>query len=71
MAVEELRDQDLLVPLQRRGSHGEETIYGLAPWFRDVIGPALVFTEHETPSTSEAERVAAALRGVRYSQTGR
>jgi hypothetical protein len=63
-ALEELRDRDLLVPLQRKGSQGEETIYGLAPWFREVIGPALVFTGHETPSSSEADRVTRALEEV-------
>ena len=63
-ALDELRDQDLLVPLQRQGARGEETIYGLAPWFREVIGPALVFTGHETPSGSEADRVTRALEEV-------
>jgi hypothetical protein len=66
LAIDELRDHDLLVPLQRRGPHGEETIYGLAPWFHDVIGPALVFTGHESPSTEEAERVMKALRDVGF-----
>jgi hypothetical protein len=61
LALDELRDSDLLIPFQRRGRNGEETIYGLAPWFSEVVGPALVFTDHETPSTPEAERVAAAL----------
>jgi hypothetical protein len=61
LALEELRDADLLMPFQRKGRNGDETIYGLAPWFQDVIGPALVFTDHETPSAPEAERVEAAL----------
>jgi|SRR5438445_11100519 len=64
VAVDELRDQDLLVPLQRRGPRGEETIYGIAPWFQEVIGPALVFTGHESPSSTEAQRVMSALRAV-------
>jgi hypothetical protein len=63
LALDELRDRDLLVPLQHRGPQGEETVYALAPWFRDVVGPALVFTGHETPTT-EADRVASALRAV-------
>jgi hypothetical protein len=66
LAIDELRDHDLLVPLQRRGTHGEETIYGLAPWFHDVIGPALVFTGHETPASEEAQRVMQALRDVGF-----
>jgi hypothetical protein len=66
LALDELRDHDLLVPLQRRGAHGEENIYGLAPWFHDVIGPALVFTGHESPPSEEAQRVRAALRDVGY-----
>jgi hypothetical protein len=66
VAVDELRDQDLVVPLQRRGPRGEETIYGLAPWFLEVIGPALVFTGHESPSGAEAQRVMSALRDVGY-----
>jgi hypothetical protein len=66
VAVDELRDQDLLVPLQRRGARGEETIYGIAPWFQEVIGPALVFTGHESPSDTEAQKVMSALRGVGY-----
>jgi hypothetical protein len=68
LAVDELRDSDLLMPFQRRGKHGEETIYGLAPWFQAAIGPALVFTEHETPSAPEAERVATALARVGQSE---
>jgi hypothetical protein len=63
-ALDELRDEDLLVPVQRRGSQGEETYYGLAPWFREVVGPALVFTGHETPSGPDSERIADALRKV-------
>jgi hypothetical protein len=66
VAIDELRDHDLLVPLQRRGAHGEETIYGIAPWFHDVIGPALVFTGHESPSEEEAERVMRALSEVGF-----
>jgi hypothetical protein len=66
VALDELRDQDLLVPLQRHGARGEETIYGIAPWFQEVIGPALVFTGHESPATMEAERVASLLREVGY-----
>ena len=64
VAIDELRDQDLLVPIQRRGARGEETIYGIAPWFLEVIGPALVFTGHESPSEAEAQRVRSALREV-------
>ena len=63
-ALDELRDHDLLVPLQRRNSQGEETLYGLAPWFREMVGPALVFTDHEAPSSHDAERVAEALRAI-------
>jgi hypothetical protein len=66
LALDELRDHDMLMPLQRRGKHGEETVYGLAPWFHDVLGPALVFTRHETPSAPEAQRVLNALREVGY-----
>jgi hypothetical protein len=66
MAIEELRDHDLLMPFQRRGAEGDETVYGLAPWFREVIGPALVFTGHETPSLHESQRVTAALREIGY-----
>jgi hypothetical protein len=66
IAIDELRDHDLLMPFQRRGAEGDETVYGPAPWFRDVIGPALVFTGHETPSTPEHQRVTAALREVGY-----
>ncbi|MDQ1493306.1 MAG: hypothetical protein QOJ23_5820 [Actinomycetota bacterium] len=66
IAIDELRDHDLLMPLQRRGPGGDETVYGLAPWFREVIGPALVFTGHETPSVPESQRLAAALREVGY-----
>jgi hypothetical protein len=66
VAVDELRDQDLLVPIQRRGARGEETIYGIAPWFLEVIGPALVFTGHESPSDAEAQKVMSALREVGY-----
>jgi hypothetical protein len=68
LALEELRDSDLLMPLARKGKHDEETIYGLAPWLQDVIGPALVFTGHETPSTPEAERAVAALDNVSRSE---
>lgn len=66
VALDELRDRDLLMPFQRRGAKGEETVYGIAPWFHSVIGPALVFTDHETPSPPEAERILAALRDVGY-----
>ncbi|HEV7685771.1 MAG TPA: hypothetical protein VGQ80_04325 [Acidimicrobiia bacterium] len=66
IAIDELRDHDLLMPLRRRGPGGDETVYGLAPWFREVIGPALVFTGHETPSVPESQRLAAALREVGY-----
>lgn len=66
IAIEELRDHDLLMPFQRRGADGDETVYGPAPWFRDVIGPALVFTGHEAPSSAEHQRAAAALREVGY-----
>jgi hypothetical protein len=66
MALDELRDQDLLMPFQRRGQRGEETVYGLAPWFHDVIGPALVFTDHESPARAEEQRVMEALREVGY-----
>ncbi|MEA3218518.1 MAG: hypothetical protein QOJ19_4674 [Acidimicrobiia bacterium] len=66
IALDELRDQDVLMPFQRRGKHGDETVYGLAPWFHDVLGPALVFTRHETPSMPEAQRVARALTEVGY-----
>jgi hypothetical protein len=65
IALDELRDRDLLMPFQRRGAKGEETVYGIAPWFRGVIGPALVLTEHEAPGP-EAERVRTALREVGY-----
>ena len=61
-ALDELRDRDLLVPFQHRGAHGEDTVYGLAPWFRAVVGPALVFTGHETPSRPESQEVETALR---------
>lgn len=66
IAIEELRDHDLLMPFQRRGAEGDQTVYGVAPWFRDVIGPALVFTGHEAPSSTEHQRAAAALREVGY-----
>jgi hypothetical protein len=66
IALDELRDQDILMPLQGHGHHGEETVYGLAPWFHRVIGPALVFTGHETPSSPEGRRVTAALNAVGY-----
>jgi hypothetical protein len=66
VAIDELRDHDLLVPLQRRGARGEETIYGIAPWFQEVIGPALVFTGHESPSEADAQKVMSALREVGY-----
>ncbi len=49
-AIDELRDRDILMPFQKRGPKGEETFYRIAPWFQDVIGPALVFTGHETAS---------------------
>jgi hypothetical protein len=66
MALDELRDRDLLIPFPQRGAHGGETVYGLAPWFRNLIGPALVFTGHESPSTAESERVMLALRAIGY-----
>jgi hypothetical protein len=66
IALDELRDRDLLMPFQRHGAKGEETVYGIAPWFHGVIGPALVFTDHEAPSAPEAERVSAALREIGY-----
>jgi hypothetical protein len=66
IALDELRDQDVLMPFQGHGKHGDETVYGLAPWFHDVLGPALVFTRHETPSLPEAQRVARALNEVGY-----
>jgi hypothetical protein len=66
IGIDELRDRDLLIPLQRRAHRGEETIYGLAPWFHDVIGPALVFTGHESPASAEADRVVKALREAGY-----
>jgi hypothetical protein len=66
LALEELRDHDLLMPFQRKGSNGDSTVYGLAPWFRDVVGPALVFTGHETPANPESQRVVAALRDAGY-----
>jgi hypothetical protein len=47
-------------------ANGEETVNWLSPWFHDVIGPVLVFTGHESPTSSEAQRVAAALRDVGY-----
>src|SRR5207237_8542544 len=62
VASAELRDRVLLVPLQRRGARGDETIYGIAPWFLEVIGAALVFTGHETPSEAEAQEVRSSLR---------
>jgi hypothetical protein len=65
VALDELRDQDLLMPFQR-GPKGEQTAYGLAPWFHDVIGPALVFTDHESPVRPEADRVMEALGAVGY-----
>jgi hypothetical protein len=61
-ALDELRDRDLLVPFQHRGAHREDAVYGLAPWFRAVVGPALVFTGHETPSLPESQEVETALR---------
>jgi hypothetical protein len=64
LALEELRDHDLLIPFHRRGPKADETVYGLAPWFVGVTGPALVFTGHETPSTTVAERVRTALASV-------
>ncbi|MDB6110556.1 MAG: hypothetical protein JWR69_2306 [Pedosphaera sp.] len=66
LALDELRDQDILIPLQRTVPHGEETVYGLAPWFQGVIGPALVFTGHETPASSEAQRVMDSLKKVGF-----
>jgi hypothetical protein len=66
VAIDELRDRDLVMPYQRHGAKGEETLYGIAPWLHGVIGPALVFTDHETPSSPETERVRAALREVGY-----
>jgi hypothetical protein len=66
IALDELRDRDLLMPFQRRGAKGEETVYGIAPWFHGVIGPALVFTDHEVPSGPEAEHVRTALRDVGF-----
>jgi hypothetical protein len=36
-------------------------VYWLSPWFADVVGPALVFTGHETPSAAEADRIEKAL----------
>jgi hypothetical protein len=67
LALEELRARDLVVPLAGRNeSDEEETVYWLAPWFHDVIGPALVFTGHERPTDNEAAHVHAALREVGY-----
>jgi hypothetical protein len=66
VAFDELRDRDLLMPFQRHGAKGAETVYGIAPWFHGVIGPALVFTDHEVPASPEAERVRAALRRAGY-----
>jgi hypothetical protein len=61
-ALDELRDRDLLVPFHHRGAHGEDTVYGLAPWFQAVVGPALVFTGHETPWLPESQEDETALR---------
>jgi hypothetical protein len=63
-AIDELRDRDILMPFQKRGPRGEETFYRIAPWFQDVIGPALVFTGHETASSAESERIADKLREI-------
>lgn len=63
-ALDELRDRDILMPFQQRGSKGEETLYHIAPWFQDVIGPALVFTGHETALSAESERIAEKLAEV-------
>ena len=63
-AIDELRDRDILMPFQKRGPRGEETFYRVAPWFQDVIGPALVFTGHETASSAESERIADKLREI-------
>jgi hypothetical protein len=63
-AIDELRDRDVLMPFQKRGPGGEETFYRIAPWFQDVIGPALVFTGHETASTAESGRVTEKLREI-------
>ncbi len=52
------------MPFQKRGPKGEETFYRIAPWFQDVIGPALVFTGHETASGPESERIADKLREI-------
>jgi hypothetical protein len=62
-ALDELRDRDLLLPFQSRDAPGD-TVYGLAPWFRAVAGPALVFTGHETPSVPESQELRSALRQV-------
>jgi hypothetical protein len=63
-ALDELRDRDVLMPFQQRGSRGEETLYRIAPWFQDVIGPALVFTGHETELSAESERISEKLGEV-------
>jgi hypothetical protein len=60
-ALEELRERQILVPLQGHGKEGKGVVYWLSPWFADVVGPALVFTGHETPSAAEADRIEKAL----------
>jgi hypothetical protein len=63
-ALDELRDSGILIAFQHDATDTHETVYGVAPWFRDVIGPALVFTGHESPSALEAQRVTKSLRDV-------
>jgi hypothetical protein len=66
LAIDELRDGELLMPFQHRDANGEETVYGITPWLRDMIGPALVFTDHEAPSSTEAQYVRRALQEAGY-----
>ena len=63
-ALDELRERQILVPLEGHTGKGGKTggvVYSLSPWISDVVGPALVFTGHETPSPEETERIQNAL----------
>jgi hypothetical protein len=50
IALDELRDQDILMPLQRHNHHGEETVYGLGPWFKS----ASRYTRSRSPSPRDS-----------------
>jgi hypothetical protein len=66
-ALTELRRGSLILAL----SPYDETsgpVYWLAPWYHDVIGPALVFTGNETPSASEQEFVNRLFDEVGYAK---